>query len=369
MEKVPQPVVLYLDDEKANLDSFYASFRRDFKIFTAIHQEEAIKVLNENTVQVIIADQRMPGITGVEFFEKIKLEFPDPIRILLTGYADINVVIDSINKGQVFRFIDKPWDNHAVYSSIKSAIELYDTKQELSQKQIQLNAALEEIDKFIYSISHDVRAPLVSVMGLAHMGKEENKSINSPVLEEIFSHIESSIGRLDLFINNLLNYFRNRKVNLEYTFFDVKDIITGISERLAISHFQKAIEFNYLSQMEGKVYSDPVRWNIILYNVILNAFVFADANKNKRTVDVNVSCNDEYYEVTVSDNGVGILPEVKEKIFQLFYRGHSNSMGAGIGLYIAKETMVKLNGTIEIESVPGLGTSVHLRFPIRQQKN
>ena len=116
------------------------------------------------------------------------------------------------------------------------------------------------------------------------------------------------------------------------------------------------------------MYSDQVRWNIILYNVILNAFVFADSNKNLRTVDVNVSCNDDYYNVTVSDNGVGILPEIKEKIFLLFYRGHSNSMGAGIGLYIAKETMVKLNGKIDIESVPGLGTSVHLSFPIRQQK-
>ena len=106
--------ILYLDDEINNLNTFRASFRRNYEIYTALTVTEARTLLEEVQVEVIIADQRMPTTTGVEFFNAIKEKFPDPIRILLTGYTDIEDLIDSINKGQIYRFIRKPWEEFEI---------------------------------------------------------------------------------------------------------------------------------------------------------------------------------------------------------------------------------------------------------------
>src|SRR5215469_15546180 len=116
--------ILYLDDEINNLNTFRASFRRNYEIYTALTVSEARNLLEEVPVEVIIADQRMPHTTGVEFFNGIKEKYPDPIRILLTGYTDIEYLIDSINKGQIYRFIRKPWEEFEIHNAITNAHDL-----------------------------------------------------------------------------------------------------------------------------------------------------------------------------------------------------------------------------------------------------
>lgn len=122
--------VLYVDDEINNLNSFKAVFRRDFQVYTAISGEEGQKILRENKIQVIITDQRMPEMTGVEFLESIIPEFPEPMRILLTGYTDIQAVIDAINKGQIYYYLNKPWDEQQLSVVIKNAHEIYRLRSE-----------------------------------------------------------------------------------------------------------------------------------------------------------------------------------------------------------------------------------------------
>ena len=102
--------VLYLDDESHNLTAFRAAFRRDFQVHVTTEPTEAVRILREQPIEVIISDQKMPSLSGVEFFELIMPDFPDPIRMLLTGHADIDAVIDAINKGQIYKYISKPWN-------------------------------------------------------------------------------------------------------------------------------------------------------------------------------------------------------------------------------------------------------------------
>jgi len=120
--------ILYVDDEMNNLISFKAVFRIKYNILTAISGEEAIKILRNNTVNIIITDQRMPQMTGVEFLESILTEFPDPIRILLTGYADMNAVIDAVNKGKIFHYLSKPWNEDELDMTIVRAYDVYTQK-------------------------------------------------------------------------------------------------------------------------------------------------------------------------------------------------------------------------------------------------
>jgi response regulator RpfG family c-di-GMP phosphodiesterase len=125
--------VIYVDDEENNLLSFKASFRMKYEVFIAISAKEAITILQQNPeISVIITDQRMPDMTGVEFLESILDIFPDPIRILLTGYADINAVIDAVNKGKIYHYLSKPWKEEELSETIEKAHELYE--YEISQK-------------------------------------------------------------------------------------------------------------------------------------------------------------------------------------------------------------------------------------------
>ena len=141
-----KPTVLYVDDELNNLLSFKAAFRRQFNILTADSAAEARRILTTTSVQVIVSDQRMPQMTGIEFFASILNDFPDPIRMLLTGYADIQAVIDAINLGQVFRYFSKPWNDAELMKNIQDAYELYLLRRqnkELTQKLIDNNDKME----------------------------------------------------------------------------------------------------------------------------------------------------------------------------------------------------------------------------------
>jgi response regulator RpfG family c-di-GMP phosphodiesterase len=138
--------VLYIDDEVDNLNSFKATFRRNFNITTCDCAVEAIKILEKESIHVILSDQRMPKMTGIEFFEKIQSLHPDPIRILITGYTDINAVIDAINRGQVYKYLTKPWIEDDVKIFVEKAHEVYRLRKEnleLTTKLLDVNKKLE----------------------------------------------------------------------------------------------------------------------------------------------------------------------------------------------------------------------------------
>lgn len=140
--------VLYIDDEVNNLNSFKAAFRRDFEIFTASSAKEGRKILDSQEIGVIITDQRMPGMTGIEFLESILPIYPDTIRILLTGFSDINAVMDAINRGQVYKYLVKPWQNDELKMYIENALEIYNLRKENKELARKLNAAYAELDAF-----------------------------------------------------------------------------------------------------------------------------------------------------------------------------------------------------------------------------
>jgi len=138
--------VLYVDDEIGNLTAFKASFRRVFNVFVAVSAIEGINILNKNNIEIILTDQRMPEMTGVEFLQSIIRTHPDSIRILVTGYSDIEAVVEAINKGQIYKYVSKPWNNDALKILIEQAYEVYSLRkenQELTKSLIQVNKQIE----------------------------------------------------------------------------------------------------------------------------------------------------------------------------------------------------------------------------------
>jgi response regulator RpfG family c-di-GMP phosphodiesterase len=125
--------VLYVDDEVNNLQAFKATFRRDYKIFLAESAKNGREILLKEDINVIITDQRMPEENGVDFLESIIPMHPDPMRILLTGYTDIQAVIDAINKGKVYHYLTKPWEEDYLRTVVKNAYEVYSLRKENKQ--------------------------------------------------------------------------------------------------------------------------------------------------------------------------------------------------------------------------------------------
>jgi len=138
--------ILYVDDENNNLISFKAVFRIKYQVFTALGAEEAKKILDNNKINVIITDQRMPGITGVEFLESILEKHPEPIRLLLTGYADMNAVIDAVNKGKIFHYLTKPWNEEELDMTIQRAYDVYKKRVEEKEMTEKLSISNDQLE-------------------------------------------------------------------------------------------------------------------------------------------------------------------------------------------------------------------------------
>jgi response regulator RpfG family c-di-GMP phosphodiesterase len=138
--------ILYIDDEQNNLISFKATFRIKYTVFTAISGEEAKKILESQPIDIIVTDQRMPNMTGVEFLESILEQYPDPMRILLTGYADMNAVIDAINKGKIFHYLTKPWNEEELDMTIKRAYDVYRLRMDEKELTEKLGVTNEQLE-------------------------------------------------------------------------------------------------------------------------------------------------------------------------------------------------------------------------------
>lgn len=138
--------VLYVDDEENNLISFKATFRLKYKVLTAIDGATALELVKSNHIDIIITDQRMPEMTGVALLEEIIKINPDPMRILLTGYADMSAVIDAVNKGKIFHYLTKPWNEQELEETIQRAYDIYAEKQDILDTYSKLEVSNEQLE-------------------------------------------------------------------------------------------------------------------------------------------------------------------------------------------------------------------------------
>jgi two-component system sensor histidine kinase/response regulator len=137
--------VLYVDDEVHNLQAFKASFRRDFNIYTANSANQAKLILKQYSIHVLITDQRMPSVLGTELLAETVKEYPDQIRILLTAYTDVEAIIDAINRGHIFKYLQKPWNNDVLHEAIIEGYEIYDLKEKEKKLKVELQKSVDEL--------------------------------------------------------------------------------------------------------------------------------------------------------------------------------------------------------------------------------
>lgn len=356
--------VLYLDDEEMNLHAFKASFRRDFDIFTTHSAQEAVQYLNENLVHVVVSDQKMPEVSGVEFFELIVQDFPDPARILMTGFSDLEAVIDAINKGRIFRYMTKPWDENDVKISIRNGYDLWKSRVELKERNAELIAANEELEQFVYSASHDLRAPLVSIKGILQVAHQE------PVEKqgEYLQLIDQSVKHLDAFVCDVIDYYQNRKSEVQQEPVDLQALWEAVVDSNGGTIGLKGLNIVQAENLPTLA-TDRLRFRMVFTNVLTNAIKFQDPTKETSELHLVVHPSSSEVKFEFRDNGIGMDRQTVKQALEMFYRSNRQGEGAGLGLHIVKQAAEALGGEVHIQSQPGVGSSVFLTVPILQTQS
>ncbi|MDP3467203.1 MAG: hybrid sensor histidine kinase/response regulator [Daejeonella sp.] len=354
MEKQEKIKILYVDDEINNLTGFKASFRMNYNIMIAVNATDAMQHLSSHPdIRVIFCDQRMPGKTGVQFFEEIRSRYPKPIRILLTGYTDIDSVIDSINLGHVFRYIKKPWADDDILGAINEANKFYVSNSLLAVKNEELQRAYNELDKFSYSVTHDMRGPLLSILGAIEAAQHMD-DINE--IRKMLMMMKDSVRNLDDFIQSIHDYYNLNRGELEIKEINFNELVKEQIEIFNFTYLMSDVTFNTNIIQKETFRADVLSVKLILNNLLSNAFKYQKKDNKNKAVDLNILVENGYAVIDVIDNGVGIAENYLGDIFNMFFRASTQDVGSGFGLYNVKAAVTKLNGKITVDSEINKGT-------------
>ncbi|QEH37980.1 Sensor histidine kinase TodS [Aquisphaera giovannonii] len=382
--------LLIVDDEVDVLESLRHQFHRTYRVLTATSGDQAVSLLEQNQVQLILTDQRMPGMQGDAFLSRARRIQPDAIRMLFTGYADIQAVINAVNEGHIFRYILKPWDTTELEGIIRQAADQYNLLAErkrliaeLQAANAQLVQANEELAQagqlktaFIEVASHEFNTPITLVLGLTELLRLSNPE-RSDDDTEILRQITASGRQLARLVTNMLTLLRAEdfRRTLQRSPVDLADLIRGVLDQirpfLVVRQIQPVL---HVAPDLGTFEIDADKISMVLVNLLTNAIKFTP---DGGTIELSARLNGED-EATISviDHGAGLEPQALKHLFQPFFTQfdpsrHSsgdfgfNKRGLGLGLSIAKQFVEMHDGRIAAESTPGQGTRFTIEIPRR----
>lgn len=353
--------ILYVDDEVNNLFGFKASFRLDYKVLTANNTTEAVEHLSKNPdIRIIFCDQRMPDKTGVQFFEEIRSVYPHPIRILLTAYTDIEAVIQAINRSNIFRYVKKPWMDADIISAIEEGNRFYMANSMISIKNSELQKAYDELDKFAYSVTHDIRAPLLSILGAIDVAQYIDDVAE---IKDMLKMMEGSVRNLDNYIQNIHDYYNLKRGALQIEQINFEDVLKEQGDLFQLTSKVNDIRFVSKVAQNETFRSDKTCINIVLNNLLSNAFKYQNKQNSDKLVEAAIEVKSGVATVNIKDNGIGIHENHVAEIFNMFYRATTEEVGSGFGLYNVKDALLKLNGDIKVETKLGEGSNFQITIP------
>lgn len=238
---------------------------------------------------------------------------------------------------------------------------LRENEARISLQNEQLKKTNTELDRFVYSASHDLRAPLSSLSGLITISEASN---NIQELKEYLGMMRGRVVVLDKFIIDIINYSRNTRLEVVHEKINLHNTVTDIVEGLKFSIGSDTITIQNLIAPGSEIITDPTRMRIVLNNIVSNAIRYYDKYKEISSISIEEKREHEKITIQVKDNGVGIPHAYQDKIFNMFYKANENSSGSGLGLYIARESVTKMGGTITAESRHGVGSTFSITLPL-----
>jgi signal transduction histidine kinase len=379
--------ILVVDDEPDVVRSVQDLLRLHYRVLGATRAQEGIALLEKEEIHIIMTDQRMPGMTGVEFLCQVRGDHPEAIRLLFTGYADIKAVVDAINQGNVFRYITKPWDPDELQLVIRQAAEQYDLLverkrllAELQSKNLALEGANRQLQQandlksaFIKVASHELRTPLTILLGLTELAAR-TPGLGDPLQQWLKSSHKASL-RLTHLVNQLIKMLLAGRFErpLERVATDLSDLVRTAAEEVRPFIEQRHQQLHLdLDPELGTMNLEPAKIRDSVSHLLLNAIKFTP---DGGTIRLNARREtDRGLVIQVIDTGVGIDAASLQRVFDPFFTGfdvsrHSsgsfefNRRGLGLGLSLVKAFVEMHGGKVSAESQPGKGTAFTISLP------
>jgi signal transduction histidine kinase len=242
----------------------------------------------------------------------------------------------------------------------KTESKLLVQKSQVEKTNQQLTMANREMDRFVYSVSHDISSPLKSIKGLIAISRLEKDKGSFPYLNQI----EISVQKLEDFVGEVLEHSRTSRKEVQLEDVDIKDLTDGITDNLKFLENFNTIKLT-LQLNETTLKTDKFLIRVALSNLLSNAIKYQRRREDvAQEIKITSWQQDGYMNIRISDNGEGIAAPYTDKIFEMFYRGTTNSTGSGLGLFIAKEAVEKLNGRIDFTTEYGVGSEFTIKLPV-----
>jgi len=369
--------ILIVDDERENINLLTNLLGDDYSLYQALDASQALSFLKKNEIHLILTDQRMPGMSGVELLVKARELRPDCVRMLITAYPDVHNAIQAINRGHVQRYIAKPFDSAELKLAIQQELEHLDLiranrrlNEEMGRMVDELfraNRELRELnqmkDQFLANCSHELKTPLVSGMGYVDLMLSGGMGAVDPRQEKGLRIAHRNLERLLGLIENLLALAkaRFRPEELKIVRFDLRPLLEECVESLRARARKKSLQVKtVLPKGRIPVNGDERKIHSVITNVLANAEKFSP---DEARIDIRVGKpRDGRLRVSVTDNGVG-LKEAKAEIQPFKTTSDYRYAGMGIGLTLAKQILQQHHCDIVLERGPHGGARVQFDLP------
>lgn len=343
--------ILCVDDEIDNVDALERLFRKKYQVLKATSAQSALEILEKNheNISVIISDQRMPEMSGVELFAVTQKKYPEAIRILLTGYTDLESVISAINEGQIYRYLTKPWEPLDLQNTVEHAVERYRIGRELAARSRELEIAYQELktldqakSHFMILINHELKTPLTSILSFSALLAESQLADEDKLM---VNRIQKSADRLKNLVDDVLLITRAETGQLKI---EKQGIVIHTLEDLMSEEMLKLkesknieIETQFISQA---ALADGRLLKQILKRLLHNALKFSTENK---TITLTTSHQSGSIQFLIKNEGPKISNKIIQKIMNPFFTDEDimhHSTGMGLGLSVS-QAILKAHGS------------------------
>ena len=353
--------ILYIDDEQSNLIVFEAAFEDEFNIHTSTNAEAALKFLESHPVPVVVADQRMPEMTGVEMFALIRKIYPHTQRVILSGFSDSDAIINAINQGQVFQFVRKPWQRIELQTVLQRALDAHDLSLQnsvLTQRML-VSERCAMLGQATARITHEMGNQL-NLLPLIELIEDDYQ--DDAQLRQLADVAHQTYDRLIELINEVKSFMRFESD--DETILKPLDLAESMHELVSFIRFNSEFRSELLEidiRSEPVVLGNKLKLHQVLVNLVKNSIdAIGDRVGGRITLLLDQTENEAIIRAT--DNGGGIPEGIREQIWKPFY-STKGQQGNGMGLDVVRRLIELHRGTITCESATE-GTTFEIRLPL-----
>ena len=369
--------ILYIDDDDANLLVLKATCAGELNVITASSGVEGLEILAGQEVAVLLVDQRMPGMTGVEVFEVAREHHPDAVRILITAFTDLTEAIAAINRGHIRRYLRKPWEPEELKAALREAVEIYQTRKKITELETRLieTERTHALGVVAAGVAHELRNPLAAMsmnielarirldaMNRSLAGGESVDPAHLLSLSNALEKLDGAADNAKKIADGLELSHRRRDEEQASDLGDILELTLKFMRAAILKHARLEVDAAAVPLVQGS----PRELGQVLINLLVNAMqAMPDQSPSESLVGIRLAPAADLtsVELEISDNGEGIPADILSRVFDPFFTTKTQG-GTGLGLAISKRIVEQAGGEIIAESVMGEGTRFTVRLPI-----